>query len=232
MLSLDRTVLRPVIKDVDPRAFLLTGVVFLLTVVLLDAPFLLAFIIVCSFLILIRQAGTVIKRLIAVNFFVLFIWFTVPFTADAQTALLYTLKINASALIFMIFIAHLTVGDLANVLTALKCPGKLASVIVLAAKYIAVLSERLNTSLLAMQLRKPAQTGIFRQWRNYAALFATVVIKAALREDRVVKSMISRGFDGTLPRTRCFHWRLFDSFFMCTGFLFSLLLWYIGQCLK
>lgn len=235
MFSTDRDVIKSsVFRGTDPRARIIACLILILTVAALPGPVLPGFLLIACAVLLVREYRTVFKRLIPVNAFVIFIWLTLPFTAEKGTALalLYTLKINACALLFMLFIVPAGVRRFFNALVYLKCPGKLVSIFVLTYRYIFVLRDGLASSLTAMKLRRSPSIGMLTQWRSYAALFATAIADAALRAERVQQAMLLRGFNGSVPATMVFCWKRTDSIFILSVVLFSLLVWYMGLCLK
>jgi cobalt/nickel transport system permease protein len=110
----------------------------------------------------------------------------------------------------MAFVIPMGAGAIAQALISLRVPDKLASLFVLTYRCLFLMGGRLSTALVSMRLRSP-ENGTFRLWRSFAAVFASVTAAAVFRSRRVSVAMMARGFDGALPRTRRYEWRLRDT---------------------
>ena len=157
-----------------------------------------------------RELRVTFLRLIPVNTMTAALWLTVPFGFSMESAVIYTLRINAAALLYMIFIIPMSVSALASSMTKLKAPGKLVSLFILSYRYIFLLAERVRVMLVSMRLRAP-ESGTFRLWRSFAAVFATTTARAVFRSQKVSLAMVSRGFDGVFPVTVTFKWKVRDT---------------------
>jgi cobalt/nickel transport system permease protein len=162
-------------------------------------------------LLLARDIKIVLPRLIPANLFCALLCITVPLGGGGfATVLCYTLRINAAALLGMLFIIPLGISGLASSLSALKTPPKLVSLLILTYRYLFVMYERVFASLLSIRLRRPCQT-TGMGWRSYAAVFAAALAGALFRSRKVWLAMESRGFDGVFPITRSFAWKAGDT---------------------
>jgi cobalt/nickel transport system permease protein len=237
MFNADNSAMKGIFGGRDPRAILISGFILMFSIVFIENYIILASLIAVCALMLTGWSGNQplhFKRLLAANVFTLFIWLSFPFTVEngVALALIYTLRINACAFIFMLLIAPLGISALSNALIALKCPGKLVSLLVLTYRAIFLLRDRLATALTAMQLRRPENIGTLRLWRTYAALFATAISSAILRSERMQQAMMLRGFDGTLPATAELRWKTADTSLILSVVLIVTILCYIQLCLK
>ncbi|MDR2795768.1 MAG: energy-coupling factor transporter transmembrane protein EcfT [Spirochaetaceae bacterium] len=169
-------------------------------------------------LLLSRELRVTFLRLTQVNMMTAALWLTAPFGFSIDSALLYTLRINAAALLYMIFIVPMSVSAIASSMTKLKVPEKLVSLFILSYRYIFLLGERLATMLVSMRLRSP-ENSTFRLWRSFAAVFAATTARAVVRSQKVSLAMISRGFDGVFPVTVTFKWKARDTILLllCAG---------------
>jgi cobalt/nickel transport system permease protein len=167
----------------------------------------------CALLFLVnaREARVSLLRLLPVNALLPAVWLPVLLgLARPQDALVYSLRVNAAALVFMRLAAPMTASALTAALSALHVPAKLVSLLVLTRRYIFVLASRLAVSRKAMRQRS-AQTGSLYQWRAIAALIASALVRAVIFSRKVWTAMLARGFDGRFPDTVRFRWRTRDS---------------------
>jgi cobalt/nickel transport system permease protein len=165
---------------------------------------------------LIKSIRIVLPRLVPVNVFTLMLWVSLPLGArfgslTVSEALMFSLRINAAALLYMLFIIPIGISGLGNALSKLSVPKKLVSLLMLTHRYIFVMFERVSVSALSLRLRQPASLPVMAQWRSYGALFATALLSAEFRSQKVWIAMRSRGFDGIFPVTRTFCWKLRDT---------------------
>jgi cobalt/nickel transport system permease protein len=236
-------------KAVDPRCRAGAGVCLILAAAGISRPAVLAGLILGAALALRKDTRRVLGRLVPVNIFVLFLWITLPLNAlgarlsaapdtgaatlapalDAagaglgaalEAALIYTLRINAAALVYMALIIPLGIGGVANVLIKLRFPPKLAALFLLSYRYIFVMYQRVFAAVLSLRLRQPRQ-GILGRWRSYAAVFGTALVSALLRSQKIGRALQSRGFGGDIPLTRTFALKPGDLLFLCGAALLS-----------
>ena len=140
--------------------------------------------------------------------------------AALKEALVYSLRINASALVYMALIIPLGIGGLTNALIKLRFPVKLAALFLLSYRYIFVMYQRVFVGVLSLRLRQPRQ-GVLGKWRSYAAVFGTALIGAIFRSQKIGRALQSRGFGGDLPLTRAFALKTGDLFFSGGALLLS-----------
>jgi len=155
---------------------------------------------------------SVMKRLLLVNGFVLFLWFTLPLSYPGTPlfsigpvplsrdgvllAALITIKTNGSVLILMALVATSTVADLGNGLARLKLPESLSMLILFSYRYIFVIHQEYSRLLRAARLRGFKAATTFHTYRTFGYLFGMTLIKSHHRAERVRQAMILRGFDG------------------------------------
>jgi cobalt/nickel transport system permease protein len=238
-----------VFRAVDPRCRIAAGVCLIVSAVSVSNPLILTGLILAAVLTLWRDTPRVLARLVPVNIFVLFLWLTLPLNALAtgifaapgttagsglfpggtdgwglepalKQALVYTLRINASALVYMALIIPLGIGGLTNALMKLRFPVKLAALFLLSYRYIFVMYQRVFVGVLSLRLRQPRQ-GAPGRWRSCAAVFGTALISAILRSQKIGRALQSRGFDGDLPVTWTFTLKAGDLVFCAGVFLLS-----------
>ncbi|MDR2633019.1 MAG: energy-coupling factor transporter transmembrane protein EcfT [Treponema sp.] len=208
-------------KGFDPRCRIAAALILILLVISLRSPLMTGAIMLGAAAPFLRDKGDRRKlglRLIPVNLFTLTLYLSQILQGLWKGALLealgrsvhYTLRINAAALLYMVWVIPLGIGGLANGLRKLKVPASLIALLVLSYRYIFVLYQGFFGALLAMRLRRPRQHTL-EQWRSYTAVFATALVKALIRAQKIEQALLLRGFGGALPLSRVFIWRVQDS---------------------
>jgi energy-coupling factor transporter transmembrane protein EcfT len=215
--------------SLDPRCRLAAGIAFIFAVLHITNPFLLLALISVTAFALLRDMKTVLLRLAAVNVFCALLFITLPLSGSGLAApLLYTLRINASALFFMLFVVSLGIGRLAAALTKLRVNAKLVALLILTYRCLFIMRDRIFRSLLSMRLRRPREATL-AAWRSYTALFASAFAAAFFRAQKLSRSARARGFDGAFPLTRTFVWRGRDTAVLVLSLGVSILLVYLDK---
>jgi energy-coupling factor transporter transmembrane protein EcfT len=206
----------------------------------LSSPFLLAALVLGAAFSLRREGKRVLARLLPVNLFALFLVLTVlqgalwegaggsGVRAALGAALVYVLRINAAALLYMALIIPLGIGGLTNALLKLRCPEKLAALLLLTYRALFVMYQRLFVAAASLRLRQPRQ-GTLGQWKSYAAVFGTALVSALQRSGKIGRALQSRGFCGSLPITRSFALKAGDLLFLAGALLLAALLWALDR---
>jgi energy-coupling factor transporter transmembrane protein EcfT len=212
---------------IDPRCRIAAGIMLIFAALHLTNFFLLAGLISAAFFALFQDAKTVLRRLAAVNTFCAVLFITMPLSGNSFTApLLYTLRVNAAALFYMLFAAALGIGRLAPALAALKVNEKLVALLILTYRYLFVMYDRIFRSLLSMRLRRPRRAA-HPAWRTYTALFAAAFADAFIRTQKINRAAQARGFDGVFPITRTFRWKTRDTLALLIAAVVSILLLFV-----
>jgi energy-coupling factor transporter transmembrane protein EcfT len=215
--------------SLDPRCRLAAGIAFIFAVLHITHPFLLFALIGAALLALVRDIKTVLSRLAAVNMFCVLLFITLPLSGSGTSPpLLYTLRINASALFYMLFAASLGIGRLAPALTKMRVHAKLVALLILTYRYLFIMYDRVFRAVLSMRLRRPRQATP-AAWRSYTALFASAFASAFFRAQKISRSAGARGFDGVFPVTRTFTWKIRDTAFLILSLSVSILLVYLDR---
>jgi cobalt/nickel transport system permease protein len=220
------------LKSLDPRCRLAAGFAVVLAAVSATHPLVLLGVISAAALGLAGDIKRVLPRLAAVNTFCLLLFITMPLGGQGFKApLVYALRINAAALLYMLFAVSLGIGGLAPALAKLKVNPKLVSLLILTYRYIFIMYDRIFRSILSMRLRRPRQSTP-AAWRSYTALFASAFASAFFRSQKISRSAQARGFDGVFPLTRTFNWKIRDTAALITAFAVSILLLYADRNLE
>lgn len=229
------------IHRLDPRVKFLAAVLFSvevavagdLRVLLLALPF------PVTLLALARLSPkAVLKRLLLVNGFILFLWVFIPLgswvgptmevwflrlPANAvRLCLLMTLKTNLIIGASIALLSTTPILSLVHALRHLHLPDKLVQVFFFCWRYLHVLEEELARLLGAMKVRGFEPRTDLHTYRSYGYLVGSLLLKAADRSERVYQAMVCRGFEGKF-------WML-DHFQMARGDYVALVL-LLGWCL-
>jgi energy-coupling factor transporter transmembrane protein EcfT len=227
-------------RGIDPRCRIGAGAGLILSSLTLSNPLVLACLILGTAVPLWRDGKRVLARLLPVNLFALVLFLTLPLgalwggagvpgaRAALGAALVYTLRINAAAIIYMALIIPLGIGGLTNALLKLRCPEKLAALLLLTYRSLFVMYQRIFVSVSSLKLRQPRQ-GALGKWRSYAAVFGTALAGALQRSRKIGRALKFRGFDGALPITRTFILRPGDLLFFAGALLIAAGLWVLNR---
>jgi cobalt/nickel transport system permease protein len=210
---------KDLLKSFDGCCRLLSAVSVIISVVNITNTVLLCGVILAGLCILLRELRVTIQRLIPVNMTAFALWIPVIAGFNPHTALLYTLRINCAALVYMCFAAPMSISVFALSMSALKVPKKLVALFVLTYRYIFLLYESLATALISMRLRLPKHNTAY-QWRSMAAVFAATLTRAVFRSEKVWIAMSSRGFDGSFPIVISPKWRIRDGVLLSISIVF------------
>lgn len=207
----------------DPRMKLLGLVPFAFTVALVQEPAVAALgLAVALLLYLSIRPGmkSTLRRLTAVNVFVVFFWVIVPPTYGGEAAFslgpvqfsmeglricaLVTLKTNALLFAFAALACTHSPIDLGLALQQLRFPEKLCRLLVFSYRYI------FDTRLEFLRLQRAANMRCFRPGTNrhtyttIAHLLAATLLRSYDRADQVHKAMLLRGFGGSFHSLKDF----------------------------
>ena len=154
----------------------------------------------------------VFRRLMLVNGFVLFLWFTLPLTYPGETAFnlgplgisregialaaLISIKTNAAVLVLISLIATSSVAALGQALVQLKMPIKLCLLLLFSYRYIFVIHQEYLRLVRAARLRCFKAGTNMHTYRTTGYLFGMTLVKSHHRAHRVRQAMVLRGFQG------------------------------------
>ena len=154
-------------------------------------------------------------RLAAANLFVLFMWLVVPLTSPGPPiwqwgffaisatglwlCLLLTLKANAILAVFLALVAPMSLTVLARALCGLRCPERLAWLLLLLERNVHILGREWRTLRAAASLRAFEPASGMRAYRTYGAMLAQLLLRAHDRGQRLHEAMLLAGFNGRLP---------------------------------
>lgn len=158
------------------------------------------------------RVRNLLKRLVEVNVFILFLWCVVPFTHPGRAiwtagpltatnegvryALAVTLKANGIVLVLTALVATVDVARLGHALYHLRVPAKLIHLFTFTIRYFDVLHREYRRLRNAMRLRCFRPRTNRHTYRTYGFLVGMLLVRSLDRSHRVVAAMKCRGFRG------------------------------------
>jgi len=209
------------VHRLDPRVKVLAAIAFSVTAATLHRPVAAAAALLLAALILLAArlgARAVARRLVLANILVGAAWLFLPWSVPGepalsigavtltrpgiQLALLITLKCNAILIAMIALLATSDLSAITHALRRLHVPGTLLTVFSLCIRYMSVIGTEFVRLTQAMRIRAFSPRPELRTCRTYANLLGTLVVRSHDRAEQVQRSMLCRGFSGTLPFLR------------------------------
>jgi len=203
------------IYRLDPRIRVALTVVFSFVVALAyQFPVLIGALILSSILIGVSRVSIkeVLSRMAIVNALILLLWLVLPMTFNGKIvtrigpfaiylpgvilAAQITLKSNAILLCFIALIATMSLATLGHTLHRLKVPAKIVYLLLMTYRYIYVIEQEYLRLLRAAKIRGFQAGTNVNTYRTFAYVIGMLLVRAALRAERVHQAMLCRGFRG------------------------------------
>lgn len=218
-----------IIDRVDPRARIVTAVLFSLLVALANRfPALgiaLAAAVLGSVVTRLRPLG-VLRRLVPVNLLMLLLIVLLPlgiagspllalgpleYTSEGLfLALAIAVKANAIVLTLIVLLGTLDVSTLGHALSHLRVPDKLIHLFLFTVRYLDVLQREYLRLTAAMKTRG-FRPGLNRHtYRTYGYLVGMLLVRSLDRSERILAAMKCRGFRGRFYLLDHFAFSLYD----------------------
>ncbi len=202
-----------ILHRLDPRVRLVSAAAYS-SVVALSRNFevLFAAVIISSILVLFAQlpAREILKRILAVNIFILLLWLVLPLTfhgpiamklgplpvysAGITMAAQITLKSNAIVLALIALVATMNFSILGYSLNWLRVPDKIVHLLLMTYRYVFLIEQEYQRLIRAAQIRGFRPRTNLHTYKTYASIVGMLLVRATLRADRVYKAMLCRGF--------------------------------------
>lgn len=165
-------------------------------------------------LVIIRRPplASFLKAFFAANFFVLFLWATLPLTVPgeplasvgflvlsregAALALSATFRCNAILLCFLALVSDLSLAQIGCSLERLRVPPKLVFLFLFTCRYIHVIGDEWRRLQTAARLRGFVPKTSMHTYRTIGNMLGLTVINSLARARRVYEAMLLRGFNG------------------------------------
>jgi len=219
------------VHAVDPRAKVITTIVFLVCVVSFGSYEVLALLPFAVFpLFLAADAGLPLgflgRKLLAVAPFAIVIGIFNPLLDREVVAQIAGVGVTGGWLSFtsillrfalttmaaLVLIATTSFTGICMALERLGMPDVLVTQLLLLYRYIFVLGEETMRLARARALRSFGDRGM--GWRAYAQMLGSLLLRTYARAQRIYRAMLSRGFDGSVRVMRVLHFTARDAVFM------------------
>jgi cobalt/nickel transport system permease protein len=155
-----------------------------------------------------------LRRLVPVNIFVLFLWLFLPFTLKGEPifsvgplvgtheGVLYaariSLKSNAIVAALIALVGSTSILTLGHAMHELKVPGKIVHLFFFTYRYVHVIHREYLRLVSAMKVRGFRPGTNMHTYKTYAYLVGMLLVRSADRAERVRNAMLCRGFRGRL----------------------------------
>ena len=156
-----------------------------------------------------------IKRMVALDGFMLLVLATLPFTTPGQPlfSLLgeqasleglrqagsIVLKANAITLVILALPGAIDPVEVGHAMTRLRLPTKLTHLFLFTVRYIDVLNREYVRLRTAMRARGFKMGCNLHTWRSVGYLFGMLMVRSLERSERILAAMRCRGFTGRFP---------------------------------
>jgi len=201
------------VHQLDPRIRLMTACIYSIVVALSRNFQVLAAAVLTSFVLVILaqlSAREIIKRIIVVNSFIVLLWLVLPLTFHGPIALtlgpltIYkagivmaaqiTLKSNAILLALMALVTTMNFSILGYALNWLHVSDKIVHLLLMTYRYVFVIDQEYQRLIRAARIRGFQPRTNLHTYKTYAYLVGMLLVRSAVRADRVYKAMLCRGF--------------------------------------
>ena len=151
-----------------------------------------------------------VKRLIVINFFNVFLWLVLPLTFHGPIVLklgplpIYTngivmaaqitLKSNAILLALIGLIATMNFSLLGYALNWLRIPDKIVHLLLMTYRYVFLIEQEYQRLIRAARIRGFRPRTNLHTYKTYASIFGMLLVRSAVRAERVYQAMLCRGF--------------------------------------
>jgi len=156
------------------------------------------------------SAREIIKRIIMVNSLIVLLWLVLPLTFQRSAALsigpltVYqagiimaaqiTLKSNAILLALIALVATMNSSTLGYALGWLRVPDKIVHLLLMTYRYVFLIEQEYQRLIRAAQIRGFRPGTNLHTYKTYAHIIGMLLVRSAVRADRVYNAMVCRGF--------------------------------------
>ena len=168
----------------------------------------------------------ILRRLVPVNLFILFLWLFLPFTVKGEPlfslgpfvgshegvvyAARITIKSNAIVIVLIALVASTPILTLGHAMHDLRVPKKLVHLFFFTLRYIHVIHREYIRLVQAMKIRGFRPTTNMHTYKTFAYLVGMLLVRSCDRAQRVHNAMLCRGFRGRLYSLSQFSLRTAD----------------------
>ena len=205
------------IHHLDPRVKIVVVSLFSIVVAVSNrfAVLMLALVLGMCIVLLARvPMRQLVRRLVPVNVFILFIWFFLPFTLEGEPlfsigplvgtheGVLYaariSIKSNAIVVVLIALVASTSILTLGHAMHELRIPRKIVHLFFFTYRYIHVIYLEYLRLRNAMKVRGFRPGTNMHTYKTFAYLVGMLLVRSYDRGERVRDAMLCRGFRGRL----------------------------------
>ena len=155
-----------------------------------------------------------VRRLVPVNVFILFLWLFLPFTVQGEPlfsvgplvgtheGVLYatqiSLKSNAIVAVLIALVASSSILTIGHAMHELRVPKKIVHLFFFTYRYIHVIGREYVRLVNAMKVRGFRPGTNMHSYKTFAYLVGMLLVRSCDRAERVRNAMLCRGFRGRL----------------------------------
>ena len=155
-----------------------------------------------------------VRRLVPVNVFILFLWLFLPFTVQGEPlfsvgplvgtheGVLYatqiSLKSNAIVAVLIALVASSSILTIGHAMHELRVPQKIVHLFFFTYRYIHVIGREYVRLVNAMKVRGFRPGTNMHSYKTFAYLVGMLLVRSCDRAERVRNAMLCRGFRGRL----------------------------------
>ena len=160
------------------------------------------------------QTKELLRRLVPINIFIIFLWLFLPFTFEGKTlfsvgplvgtheGVLYatqiTIKSNAIVVVLIALVSSTSILTLGHAMHELRVPKKIVHLFFFTYRYIHVIYREYLRLVNAMKARGFRPGTNMHTYKTYAYLVGMLLVRSSDRAERVRNAMLCRGFRGNL----------------------------------
>lgn len=203
------------VVGLDPRVRIIATAVFAIAVVSCARHDVLALALAIAFGVMLLAhlpIGRTIRRVLAMDAFIIFMIAMLPFTVPGEPVFevfgmpasregflkAFTIALKASAIVLMAMalIGSMEAVTLARALRSLGAPERLVHLILFTVRYIDVLNQEYRRLRTAMKARGFRPTNTRHTYVSFGYLIGMMLVRALERSERILRAMRCRGFSG------------------------------------
>ena len=201
------------VHQLDPRIRLMSACVYSIVVALSrNFQVLTAAVLISFVLVMLAQlsAREIIKRIIVVNSFIVLLWLVLPLTFQGAISLalgpltIYragiimaaqiTLKSNAILLALIALVTTMNFSIVGYALNWLHVPDKIVHLLLMTYRYVFLIEQEYQRLIRAAQIRGFRPGTNLHTYKTYACIVGMLLVRSAVRAERVYQAMLCRGF--------------------------------------
>jgi cobalt/nickel transport system permease protein len=155
-----------------------------------------------------------LRRLVPINVFIIFLWFFLPFTFEGEPlfslgplvgtheGVLYatqiTIKSNAIVVVLIALVSSTSILTLGHAMHELRVPKKIVHLFFFTYRYVHVIYREYFRLVNAMKVRGFRPGTNMHTYKTFAYLVGMLLVRSCDRAQRVHRAMLCRGFRGNL----------------------------------